>query len=69
MPCSIIQEDTTSSTLAGAPPTAPEHNSPHKDTGGNAFANNGTNGGIDMAEHDAMWLYTHTSLKTTIVIY
>lgn len=42
---------------------------PHRDTKGAILASNGTNGGIDMAGQDAAWLYTHTSLKTSIVIY
>ena len=42
---------------------------PHRDANGNAVASNGTEGGIDMAEQDAAWLYTNTSLKTNIVIY
>jgi hypothetical protein len=42
---------------------------PHRDATGNSIASSGTDGGIDMAEQDAAWLYTHTSLKTSIVIY
>jgi lipoprotein-anchoring transpeptidase ErfK/SrfK len=42
---------------------------PHRDANGDTFASNGTEGGIDMAEQDAGWLYTNTSLKTRIVIY
>jgi lipoprotein-anchoring transpeptidase ErfK/SrfK len=42
---------------------------PHRDAKGSALASNGTEGGIDMAEQDAAWLYSNTSLKSNIVIY
>ncbi len=42
---------------------------PHRDVNNNTFANNGTEGGIDMLEQDAAWVYNHTSLNTHVVIY
>ncbi len=42
---------------------------PHRDVHNNTLANNGTEGGIDMSEQDAAWVFIHTSLSTSVVIY
>jgi lipoprotein-anchoring transpeptidase ErfK/SrfK len=47
----------------------PGTNFPHQDKSNSAFANNGAKGGIDMATQDAAWLYQHTSLGDTVLVY
>jgi lipoprotein-anchoring transpeptidase ErfK/SrfK len=43
---------------------------PHADASGDqAFAGNGSHGCINLPEEQAAWLYGHTNLNTTVVVY
>lgn len=47
----------------------PGTNFPHQDKGNSAFANNGAEGGINMATQDAAWLYKHTTNGDVALVY
>ncbi|HVU67693.1 MAG TPA: L,D-transpeptidase family protein [Ktedonobacteraceae bacterium] len=44
-------------------------NFPHKDSGGNAFANDGSMGNVDVPVSDMTWLYAHTQMNDSIILY
>jgi lipoprotein-anchoring transpeptidase ErfK/SrfK len=45
-------------------------NFPHQDSGGNeAFAGNGSLGNIELAENNAAWLYEHTAIGDSVLVY
>ncbi|HYL44040.1 MAG TPA: L,D-transpeptidase, partial [Ktedonobacteraceae bacterium] len=47
----------------------PGTNFPHQDKSNSAFANNGAQGDINMVTQDAAWLYQHTSIGDTVLVY
>ena len=47
----------------------PGTNFPHQDKSNSAIVRNGAKGGIEMATQDAAWLYQHTSLGDTVLVY
>ena len=47
----------------------PGTNFPHADTGGDAFAANGSHGCVNMPEADTGWLYNFVTIYTPIVIF